>query len=287
MQVFTQRADVRAFAADARRAGRRIGFVPTMGALHDGHLELVRRAVAACDVVVASIFVNPRQFNNPSDLAAYPRVPEQDAELLRAAGCHALFLPDAAEMYPTPPVTTLSFGPLEAVLEGAHRPGHFAGVGLVVSKLLHLVAPHTAWFGQKDLQQVAVVRALVRDLDFDVALEVAPTVREPDGLAMSSRNRRLTAAERAVAPTLHRALATARAALLRGATVADAQAAGAAVLSAEPAFAPEYFEVVDAHTLQVADRAAGLPPTETAIVAAAHLGAVRLIDNVVLPAALA
>ncbi len=287
MQTFTRRADVRAYSAAARLAGQRVGFVPTMGALHAGHLDLVQRAVRECDVVVASIFVNPRQFNNPHDLAAYPRLPTEDADLLAAAGCHALFLPDAAEMYPASPLTTLSFGPLEAVLEGAHRPGHFAGVGLVVAKLLHLVAPHAAWFGQKDLQQVAVIRALVRDLDFDVALEVAPTTRESDGLAMSSRNRRLTPEERTAAPALYRALSAACTALLRGASVADTQAAGLAILTAEPAFRPEYFEVVDAHTLQALSPAEGLPPTEAAIVTAAHLGAVRLIDNVVLGPALA
>ncbi len=287
MQTLTQRAEVRAFTTAARAAGQRIGFVPTMGALHAGHLDLVRRAVETCDVVVASIFVNPRQFNNIADLAAYPRVVEEDSALLAAAGCTALFLPEAAEMYPAPPVVSISFGPLEAVLEGAHRPGHFAGVGLVVAKLLHLVAPHAAWFGQKDLQQCAVIRALVRDLDFEVALEVAPTVRETDGLAMSSRNRRLTPAERAVAPTLYRALDAARTALLRGATVAEAEAEGRAVIAAEPAFRAEYFAVVDAHSLQAPDPAAGLPPTETAVVVAAHLGAVRLIDNVVLPPAVA
>ena len=287
MQTLTHRAAMRAFTAAARAAGHRIGFVPTMGALHAGHLELVRHASETCDVVVASIFVNPRQFNNAADLAAYPRLPTEDAALLAGAGCHALFLPDAAEMYPLPPVTTISFGPLEAVLEGAHRPGHFAGVGLVVAKLLHLVAPHVAWFGQKDLQQVAVIRALVRDLDFEVALEVAPTVRESDGLAMSSRNRRLTPSERAVAPALYRALDAARTALLRGATVAEAETTGRLVLNAVPAIREEYFAVVDAHTLQALPPTAGLPPTETAVVIAAHLGPVRLIDNLILPPALA
>ncbi|MBC7447616.1 MAG: pantoate--beta-alanine ligase [Hymenobacteraceae bacterium] len=286
MHIFTQRADVRAFTAAARAAGQRVGFVPTMGALHTGHLELVHRAGAECDVVVASIFVNPRQFTNPQDLAAYPRLPTEDAALLAGAGCHALFLPDAAEMYPAPPVTTFSFGPLEGVLEGAFRPGHFAGVGLVVAKLLHLVAPHAAWFGQKDLQQVAVIRALVRDLDFDLALEVAPTVREADGLAMSSPNRRLTPAERATAPALYRALSATRTALLHGATVADARAAGTALLAAEPAFQVEYFEAIDAHSLQPLPPADSLPPTETAVVVAAHLGAVRLIDNVLIGPAL-
>ncbi len=287
MHTFTQRADVRAFTSAARQAGQRVGFVPTMGALHTGHLELVRQAVASCDVVVASVFVNPRQFNNLADLAAYPRVPDEDARMLADAGCHALFLPSETEMYPTTPRTSIGFGPVEEVLEGAHRPGHFAGVGLVVTKLFHAVAPHAAWFGQKDLQQVAVIRQLVRDLDFDLDLVVAPTVREADGLAMSSRNRRLTPQERAAAPLLYQALQAARAALLQGATVAHAEATGRQLLAQEAGFQPEYFSIVDAHTLQALEPTTGLPPTETAIVVAAHLGAVRLIDNVVLPPAVA
>ena len=287
MQILFRRADVRALTSAARFAGQRVGLVPTMGALHEGHLDLMRRAVATCDVVVASIFVNPRQFTNAADLAAYPRVAAADADLLRAAGCHVLFLPDVAEMYPHEPHTGFVFGPVADGLEGAHRPGHFSGVGLVVAKLFHLVAPHAAWFGQKDLQQVAVVRQLVRDLDFDLTLEVAPTVREADGLAMSSRNRRLTPAERAWAPTVYRALGAVRVALLRGATVAEARASGYATLAAVPAFRVEYLEIVDAYSLVSLDAAAGLPPTEVAVVVAAHLGTVRLIDNLLVPPAIA
>ncbi len=287
MQILFRRADVRALTTAARFAGQRVGLVPTMGALHEGHLDLVRRAVATCDVVVASIFVNPRQFTNAADLAAYPRVADADADLLRAAGCHVLFLPDVAEMYPHEPHTGFSFGAVADGLEGTHRPGHFSGVGLVVAKLFHLVAPHAAWFGQKDLQQVAVVRQLVRDLDFDLTLEVAPTVREADGLAMSSRNRRLTLAERGWAPTVYRALDEVRVALLRGATVAEARAFGYATLTVEPAFRVEYLEIVDAYSLVPLDAAAGLPPTEVAVVVAAHLGTVRLIDNVLVPPAIA
>ncbi len=287
MLIINTRAELRATLGAARGRGERIGFVPTMGALHEGHLALVRQAGHQCQLTVASIFVNPAQFNNAQDLAAYPRDADADAALLRAAGCHVLFLPSVAEMYPYPSATTLRFGPLEEVLEGAHRPGHFAGVGLVVSKLLHLVAPDLAWFGQKDLQQVAVIRQLVRDLEFGTELVIAPTVRETDGLAMSSRNRRLTASERGVAPLLYQALTATRTALLRGASVADATALGHEILTNEPRFRPEYLEVVDAHTLQALPSAAPLPPTETAVVIAAWLGEVRLIDNVLVGPALA
>lgn len=285
--ILTELAAWRALRATPDWADQRIGFVPTMGALHDGHLELVRQAVAACDLVVASVFVNPQQFNNAADLAAYPRVPEEDARLLASAGCHILFLPTVAEMYPVAPRTGFAFGAVEQVLEGAHRPGHFSGVGLVVTKLFHLVEPHAAWFGQKDLQQVAVVRQLVRDLDFDLELVVASTVRESDGLAMSSRNRRLSAEDRAVAPVIYQALSLTRTALLNGATVAAARGQGEALIADTRHFRPEYFAVVDAETLQALPDDAQLPPTETAVVVAAWLGEVRLIDNVVVPPAVA
>lgn len=287
MHTIFHRSELRTAMRAARAAGLRIGFVPTMGALHAGHLELVRQAVAGCDVVVASVFVNPQQFNNAADLAAYPRVPDDDARLLAGAGCHILFLPAVAEMYPAEPRTGFAFGPVEQVLEGAHRPGHFSGVGLVVTKLFHLVEPHAAWFGQKDLQQVAVVRQLVRDLDFDLELVVASTVRESDGLAMSSRNRRLSPAERLVAPTLYQALLLTRKALLSGATVAAAREQGEALMAAAPRFRPEYLAIVDADTLQALPDDAQLPPTATAVVVAAWLGNVRLIDNVLVPPALA
>lgn len=263
-----------------RRENKRIGLVPTMGALHEGHLQLVRAAAQECDVVVASIFVNPTQFNNPEDFRLYPRLPEADAELLAPAGCTALFLPSVAEMYPQPTILRFDFGPLERVMEGAHRPGHFNGVATVVSKLFHLSRPHRAYFGQKDLQQVAIVRQLVADLSFDLELIAFPTVREADGLAMSSRNRRLDAAARAAAPALYQALQAAAALVQEGhATPAAAREAGHAVLAAEPTIQAEYLEVVDAQTLQpLAEWQSG---RAVAVCVAAHLGGVRLIDNVV------
>jgi pantoate--beta-alanine ligase len=206
MHVFTTAADLQSFVEASRRAGRRLGLVPTMGALHEGHLQLVQAAATACDDVVASIFVNPTQFNNPDDLRLYPRLPEQDTAMLAGAGCTALFMPGVAEMYPQPTVLRFDFGDLERVMEGAHRPGHFNGVTTVVSKLFHMARPHQAYFGQKDFQQVAIVRQLIADLSFDLELVVAPTVREADGLAMSSRNRRLSPETRAVAPLLYQVL---------------------------------------------------------------------------------
>ena len=279
MHVFTTAAELRAYAEAHRRAGRRLGLVPTMGALHAGHLQLVRAAQAAGNEVIASIFVNPTQFNNPDDLRRYPRLPEQDKALLTGAGCAALFMPPVAEIYPRPTVVNFDFGPLERVMEGAHRPGHFNGVATVVSKLFHLARPHAAYFGQKDFQQVAVVRQLVADLSFDLELVVCPTVREADGLAMSSRNRRLAAGARAVAPLLYQVLTQAAAAVRRGVAPAVVQAQALTALAAEPLFTPEYFEVADAQTLQPVigyEEGRGV-----VLCVAAHLGGVRLIDNIV------
>jgi pantoate--beta-alanine ligase len=279
MQVFTTVAQLRAFAEANRQAGRRLGLIPTMGALHDGHLQLVRAAATACDDVVATIFVNPTQFNNPDDLRLYPRLPEQDTALLAGAGCTALFMPAVDEVYPQPTVLHFDFGPLERVMEGAHRPGHFNGVATVVSKLFHMARPHAAYFGQKDFQQVAIVRQLLADLSFDLELVVYPTVREADGLAMSSRNRRLSPEARAVAPRLHQVLTQAASQVRQGVAPAQVQAEALAALAAEPQFTPEYFEVADAQTLQpLAAYAAG---RSVVLCVAAHLGGVRLIDNVV------
>lgn len=278
MQVFTTVGQLSAFAEASRQAGRRLGLIPTMGALHEGHLQLVRAAAADCDDVVASIFVNPTQFNNPDDLRLYPRLPEQDTALLAGAGCTALFMPTVEEVYPQPTVLRFDFGPLERVMEGAHRPGHFNGVATVVSKLFHMARPHAAYFGQKDFQQVAIVRQLLADLSFDLKLVVYPTVREADGLAMSSRNRRLSSEARAVAPLLYQVLTQAASQVRQGVAPAQVQAQALAALAQEPQFTPEYFEVADAQTLQpLAGYEAG---RAVVLCVAAHLGGVRLIDNV-------
>ncbi len=261
------------------RSNKTIGLVPTMGALHNGHLTLVDTAREAGDLVVASIFVNPVQFNNPDDLARYPRTVETDCQMLEAAGCDVVFAPSVAEMYPEPPALRLNFGELETVMEGTFRPGHFNGVGIVVAKLFNIVQPHRAYFGQKDLQQVAVVRRLIHDLSFPIELIRCPTVREVDGLAMSSRNRNLTPDERELAPALHQALTLAHDLLTEGQSTAQAKAAVTGFFSNNPNFRLEYVEIVNADTLQPAGEV--LAPGQTAICLAAYLGKVRLIDNIV------
>ena len=279
MQILTTAAGLHAYTEQARQTGKRIGLVPTMGALHAGHLQLVQAARAECNEVVATIFVNPTQFNNAEDFRLYPRVPEADAALLAPAGCTALFVPLVEEMYPRPTVLHFDFGALERVMEGAHRPGHFNGVATVVSKLFHLVRPHRAYFGQKDWQQVAVIRQLVSDLSFDLELVACPTMREADGLAMSSRNRRLGPDARAAAPRLHQVLEAAAAQVRQGVPPAQVQAEAEAALGQHPLITPEYVVVADAQTLQ--PLAAYAPGQAVVLCLAAHLGGVRLIDNVV------
>jgi pantoate--beta-alanine ligase len=279
MKIFTTAAELRAFTESTRAAGQCLGLVPTMGALHDGHLQLVQAAGRECDVVVTTIFVNPTQFNNADDFRLYPRLPEADTKLLRDAGCSALFTPSAEEIYPQSTVLRFDFGPLERVMEGAHRPGHFNGVATVVSKLFHLARPHRVYFGQKDWQQVAIIRQLIADLSFDLYLAAVPTIREKDGLAMSSRNRRLSASERAVAPRLYQALQAAAEQVRQGVAPAQVQAAALAALAQVPGILPEYIEVADALTLQPVREYQ--PGQEVVVCLAAHLGSVRLIDNVV------
>ena len=279
MEILNTAAALQAQTEIWRQRGQRIGLVPTMGALHEGHLQLVRAAAQECDVVIASIFVNPTQFNNPDDFRLYPRLPEADAALLAPAGCTALFLPSVEEMYPRPTALHFDFGALERVMEGEHRPGHFNGVATVVSKLFHLSRPHRAYFGQKDFQQVAIVRQLVSDLSFDLTLVAFPTVREADGLAMSSRNRRLDADARAAAPRLYQSLQLAERLVREGeVSPAAVQAAVTEALATVAGLELEYIAVVDAHSLQpLTDWWPGRP---VALCLAAHLGGVRLIDNV-------
>ncbi|GHB57840.1 pantoate--beta-alanine ligase [Persicitalea jodogahamensis] len=256
-----------------------LGLVPTMGALHDGHLELVKRSVHENALTVVSIFVNPLQFNNPDDLTKYPRTLDEDCAMLEAVGCDIVFAPSAEEMYANPPRLKLDFGDLERVMEGAFRPGHFNGVGIVVARLFNMVQPARAYFGQKDWQQVAVVRRLIEDLSFPIELVACPTVREADGLAMSSRNRRLSDHEREIAPLIHRTLQEAKHQLQSGISIQKVKQLVSGKFARQPEFALEYFEIADATTLQPLD---ALPPEgKTALCVAAQLGAVRLIDNVV------
>ncbi|AQX15772.1 pantoate--beta-alanine ligase [Tessaracoccus lapidicaptus] len=276
MRIVRTVAELRAALRDAGR----VGFVPTMGALHDGHLSLIRAARAAVDTVVTSVFVNPMQFNDARDLEAYPRDEARDADLAASAGTDVLFVPSPAEMYPDGYATTVSVRGVSEPLEGAHRGAiHFDGVATVVAKLLIAVAPDVAYFGQKDAQQVAVVRRLVADLGLPVEIAVVPIVREPDGLAMSSRNVRLSAADRPRALALKAGLDAVAAALSGGAAARDAERRGADVMR-QQGVDPEYLALVDPATFAPADDLT----RPTLAVVAAHVGDVRLIDNLTIPA---
>ena len=281
MERHTTARDLGRVLARARAAGRSIGFVPTMGALHAGHAALVDAAAAECDLVVASIFVNPTQFNDAADLAAYPRTPAADAQLLSEHGCDLLYLPTVEDIYPAGTGESLAagvrFGELVEVMEGAKRPGHFAGVAQVVSRLLDIVGPDVLYLGQKDYQQVAVVREMVRQLRWPVRVRTVPTVREPDGLALSSRNRLLSPEERRRAPVLNRQLKAVVSGLRAGWPARELERLAYGALAAEPGLEPEYVSVFDGDTLQ--PYRDGEPVRELVVATAARLGRVRLIDN--------
>ncbi len=268
-----------AACAQRKREGKRIGFVPTMGALHEGHLSLIRSAREQSDVVVASIFVNPLQFGPTEDLARYPRQFERDRQWLEAEGCDLLFAPEVSDMYPPGGTTYVEVAGMSDRLDGKSRPGHFRGVTTVVSKLFHIIEPDTAFFGQKDAAQVAIIRRMVRDQNFPVGITVCPIVREKDGLAMSSRNVYLDPQQRRQALVLNRAL-------MRVQTMADTGerdaskliAAGKEIIGEEPAARLDYFEAVNWETLEpVSDVGNG-----ALIAVAAWVGPTRLIDNTVL-----
>lgn len=276
MRIVKSVAEMQSVCRKLRSEGSVLGFVPTMGALHEGHLSLVRRAKADCDVVAASIFVNPLQFAAGEDFTRYPRTFEEDCRQLAAEGVEVLFAPEAAEMYPDGAVTTVTVSGVGDRLDGASRPGHFTGVATVVAKLFHVVAPDRAYFGQKDAAQLAVLRQMVRDLNFDVELVGCAIVRDVDGLARSSRNKYLNATEREQALVLHRTLLQIQrliaggerqsVALIRGGLEALQAVAGVRV---------DYLAIVDANTL--------LPvatvETGTLVAVAAYVGSTRLIDN--------
>ncbi len=273
---------MRAACRALRSAGKRLGLVPTMGALHKGHLSLVRAARAQCDAVAVSIFVNPTQFGPNEDLARYPRPFERDRDMLEREGVDLVFAPTVGEMYPAGAATWVTVEELSGKLDGKSRPGHFRGVTTVVSKLFHIVEPDVAFFGQKDAAQVAVIRRMVRDLNFAVEIAACPIVREADGLAMSSRNAYLDAKQRKEALALHRSLMRVEELVRAGERdAAKLLAAGRAEFERKTAVRLDYFEIVDAETLDpVADVSAG-----ALVAVAAYVGTTRLIDNVVLAGA--
>lgn len=277
METVRTVAELRRSVGDFRRNGERIGLVPTMGALHEGHLALVHAARASCQRTVATLFVNPKQFDRPDDLQRYPRTEADDAAALAAEGCDLLFAPPVEEMYPPGFATSVSVGGVTEPLEGTYRPGHFGGVATVVSKLLLQALPDDAFFGEKDYQQLQTIRRMVRDLDIPVAIRGVPTVREGDGLALSSRNRQLDADQRRIAPVLYEVLREAAEQLADGTTAAGPVLESGIARLKQAGFEPvDYLALADAETLQPLQRA----DRPARLLAAAWLGTVRLIDNV-------
>ncbi len=278
MLTLTSAAEVTAVSKEAHRAGKRVGFVPTMGALHEGHLSLVRTARAQSDVVIASVFVNPTQFGPNEDFSRYPRQPERDSAMLAAEKTDYLFMPSTEEMYPAGATSWVTVEGLSEKLDGRSRPGHFRGVTTVVSKLFNIVQPDFAFFGQKDAAQGAIISKMVRDLNFDVQIVICPIVRESDGLAMSSRNAYLTPEQRKQATVLYRALMRVQSLVDRGeASSARLHVAGTQVMAEESAVKLDYFEIVNRETL---DPVSGVF-NGALIAVAAYVGSTRLIDNIV------
>jgi pantoate--beta-alanine ligase len=280
MKICNSIEDMRAAGRAARRGSRRLGFVPTMGALHEGHLSLVRAAKASCDPVAASIFVNPTQFGPTEDLANYPRTFDRDLELLEKEGVELLFAPSVDEMYPAGAVTWVTVEGLSGKLDGRSRPGHFRGVTTVVAKLFHIIEPDAAFFGQKDAAQIAVIRRMVRDLNFPVEIVACPIVREPDGLAMSSRNAYLDEQQRKQALVLHRSLLRVKKSWDAGERgAAKLVAVGCEEIAGEKSVRLDYLEIVNPDNLDAVESVA-----DGALVAvAAFVGPTRLIDNIVFP----
>lgn len=279
MERLASKQEVRQAVAEARREGKRIALIPTMGALHEGHLSLVRAAAERADYIIVSVFVNPTQFGQGEDFEAYPRDLDRDVDLLGAEGVDLVFAPTPEIMYASDAQVTVDPGPLGALYEGAARPTHFGGVCTVVTKLFSIALPDLAFFGEKDYQQLTIVRRMARDLDLPVKVVGCPVVRECDGLALSSRNVYLSAEERAAAPVLYQALRTAETLVLDGGR--DARVVAGALrdtIAGEPLAVLDYAEVVDAATLRPVDTIAG---SARALVAA-RFGATRLIDNIAL-----
>ena len=277
MNIYKTAEELRSFITEERKQGHRIAFVPTMGALHEGHLSLVRRALKENDCCIVSVFVNPTQFNNPRDLATYPRTLDADSHLLASIGTTALFVPEVETIYPEPDTRVFHVGAVAEVMEGKYRPGHFNGVMQVVSRLFDLVQPDCAYFGEKDFQQIAVLRAMAREIKSPVEIIACPIVREEDGLARSSRNTLLSEEGRAQAPNIYRILSESRTWSKELSPKAVIERA-TQLLDAIPTLRVEYFEIVDADTLQPITRWEDSPKPHGCITV--YCGEVRLIDNI-------
>ena len=280
MEIFKQIAPLKAFLKEIRKAEKSIGLVPTMGALHSGHLALINASKVQNQATVATIYVNPTQFNNPSDLEKYPRSLDEDVAKLQKVGCDAVFVPENSEMYESMTHIKFDFGALGEVMEGKYRPGHFSGVALVVSKLFNIVQPHNAYFGQKDWQQFAIIQQVAKELKFDLSLHSVPTFREEDGLAMSSRNLRLNPKQRQYANVFYNALLSAKKNLQIGKNVSEVKHMVNEIVGEVEDVRLEYFEVADSKNLNVLEFVNG---TEKPILCiAGYVGDVRLIDNMFL-----
>jgi pantoate--beta-alanine ligase len=278
MDIFEEISGLRAFLDTKREKHFSIGFVPTMGALHQGHIELIKVAKAENQVTVCSIYVNPTQFNNPSDLEKYPRMIERDSHLLKEAGCDVVFIPNNGEMYARKNTLSFDFGQLDKVMEGKFRPGHFSGVALVVSKLFNIVQPDRAYFGQKDYQQFKIITKVVEELLFDLKLSLVPIVREPSGLAMSSRNQRLNAEGKIKATVFYQSLILAKELLLKGVTMEKVKNEVKNKCEAIEDVKLEYIELVDIENFNPTEFVSG----KGILLIAGYVGEVRLIDNLLL-----
>lgn len=277
MKIVNSIQELKRYLAEERQHNKQIGFVPTMGALHDGHLSLVKRCVEENDVCVVSVFVNPTQFNDKNDLATYPRTLDKDCALLEPTGCDYVFAPTEAEMYPEPDTRIFDFGTVSAMMEGARRPGHFNGVAQIVSKLFYAVEPDNAYFGEKDFQQIAVIRAMVKQLNIPVKINACPILREDDGLALSSRNVRLTPEQRQKAPLIARTLKESTN-FAAGKSVQEVIDYVVNTINADPVMRVEYYEIVDGNTMESIKN---WSDTDYAVgCITVYCGEVRLIDNI-------
>lgn len=279
MKVVTTKKELISFINDFRKKGKTIGLVPTMGALHEGHLSLVRECKKNTDITVVSIFVNPTQFNDPEDLKRYPRTPEQDISLLNTVDCDLVFLPTVEEIYPEKDIRKFNFGYLENIMEGARRPGHFNGVGQVVSRLFDIVTPDKAFFGMKDFQQIAIIKNMVQQLNYKIDIVSCPIIREASGLALSSRNMLLDEEHKKNAPHIYATLKKARN-LVAQMSVDDLKKWITDQIDSNPYLKTEYVEIVDNTTLQIIQN--WNEKNDRVVCVAVYAGKIRLIDNIVL-----
>lgn len=279
MKVVHTKSELSSLLGDEREKGKCIGLVPTMGALHEGHLSLVRTSQQNCDITVVSVFVNPTQFNDPEDLKRYPRTPEKDIALLEKAGCDMVFMPSVEEIYPEKDTRKFDFGYIETIMEGARRPGHFNGVGQVVSRLFDIVQPQRAFFGMKDFQQIAIIREMVRQMGYSIEIIACPIVREESGLALSSRNALLDSEHRQNAPLIYATLKKAKT-LKESKDVEKLKRWITDTINSNPYLQTEYVEIVDAKTLLVTKK--WEETGDKVVCVAVHAGKIRLIDNIVI-----